>query len=324
MQELLRYESIDSGTLEPGEQLLWEGGARHRGRPRYRITNRRAFCIDGKENSAKHFGTVRWPFHQVVVINVRSNRRATIHLGTGLWILEVNDWTTAVQQICFVNRGRTVRPRRISAKTKMEKVMDRSAGIVTDATGIDYSSIATDLGLLEGEQVLWTGRPIVNQPIVWPVIRRKLLVILAMFFPTVMMLKALNDKPTEPSDVMLGLFAAIWFIIAISSLTLWPIIRRWRLGRTQYVVSSRRAFIIEPSNGGRRIRFVFIDALPAHFDRVMQLDGSGDINVAQGFVFKQIPQVSAVHQQLMESVLAARRDLPDLGWQDLSSRAPGI
>jgi hypothetical protein len=182
---------------------------------------------------------------------------------------------------------------------------------------IDYSSIATDLGLLDGERVLWTGRPIVNQPIGWPVIRRKLFVVLMLVFPSAMVYRVLNERQFDAADLVFGMIAAIWFPLAIHSLTTKPIFERWRLRRTQYVLTTRRAFVIEPQSGGRRIRFIFIDSLPAHFDRVVQPDGSGDVKIGQRIVFKQIPGALAMHQELVNAVLAARRDLPDLGWQDL-------
>jgi hypothetical protein len=120
-------------------------------------------------------------------------------------------------------------------------------------------------------------------------------------------------------DVILGLIAAVWLPVAIHSLTTKPIFARRRLRRTVYVLTSRRAFIIEPAHGGRRIRFIFIDALLARFDRTIQNDGSGDLMVGQGISFSQIPEASTVHAQLVDAVLAARKDLPDLGWQDAGS-----
>ena len=124
-----------------------------------------------------------------------------------------------------------------------------------------------------------------------------------------------GDQP-EAVKVVFGLVAAVWFFSAIYSLTVKPIVDRWQLARTRYVLTTRRAFVIRPYKGGRCVCFVFVDALPAQFERVMQPDGSGDITVGRGIGFRQIADAAVAHQHLVDAVLAARRDLPDLGWQD--------
>jgi hypothetical protein len=134
--------------------------------------------------------------------------------------------------------------------------------------------------------------------------------------------RALTDRQVEGLDALFGLIAAGWYLLAIHSLTTKPIITRWRLGKTQYALTTRRVFVIEPYAGGKRVRFAFIDALGARFDRIMQTDGSGDVHVGMGIVFVQIPEAATVHQQLADAVLAARRDLPDLGWQGGTGEEP--
>jgi hypothetical protein len=188
--------------------------------------------------------------------------------------------------------------------------MDQSGAV------IDCSPLAADLGLLEGERVLWSGRPIVDQPIRWPVIRRKLITLAALIVPSLLAIKVIHSGPLEPSDVIIGAIVAVWFLMALHALITKPIFARLLLKHTQYVLTTRRAFAIESPAGGRRVRFVFIDALPARFDRDMQRDGSGDVTVDHGLIFRQVADSAAVHLQLVEAVLAARRDLPDLGWQD--------
>jgi hypothetical protein len=141
-------------------------------------------------------------------------------------------------------------------------------------------------------------------------------VFLFLIFPSLLLMRVFAQRELDPANVFFGIVSAIWYLIALHSLTTKPLINRWRLARTQYALSTRRAFVIEPWRGGRRIRFVFVDSLPARFDRTMHPGGSGDVTVGQGIVFTQIADASAVHQELVNAVLTARRDLPDLGWQD--------
>jgi hypothetical protein len=99
-------------------------------------------------------------------------------------------------------------------------------------------------------------------------------------------------------------------------LTTKPLIARWRLRRTNYVLTSRRAFTLEPHRIDRRVRFVFIDALPAGFTRTLQPDGIGDVGVGLGMTFEQIADAATAHARLVDAVLTARRNPPDLGWQE--------
>ena len=313
MRDVLRYESRDGGTLEAGEHLLWEGGGKRQGRALFRITNRRAFCTNRKENLAKHLATIRWPFHEMIVFRLKK-RGAILRLGTKLWISCPDDWTTVAGHLLRVNRGRLTRRRRGAKNLKTETVMD-AVPIATD-TPLDYSSVATDLGLIEAERVIWTGQPMRNLQIRWPAVRRKIWIAAWRVVPSVLAFNAMRGDQPEAVKVVFGLVAAVWFFSAIYSLTVKPIVDRWQLARTRYVLTTRRAFVIRPYKGGRCVCFVFVDALPAQFERVMQPDGSGDITVGRGIGFRQIADAAVAHQHLVDAVLAARRDLPDLGWQD--------
>jgi hypothetical protein len=314
MTQVLRYESNDGGSLEAGEHLIWEGGGVRRGRPRFRITSRRAFCIDGKENVGKHRATVRWPYHRMITVGVSRSGLATIHFDTTLWLLRVQDWATVAGYLVNLNRGRLTRRRRGSPPIAPETVMDAIA--TDDIPQIEYASIASDLGLIEGERVLWTGRPIVQQPIRWPMVRKKLITLAGLCVACGIAYGIFQLAAINPMSVIGGIIAVIWIPLALHALTTKPLIDRWRLGRTQYVLTSRRAFVLEPWRGGRRVRFIFVDSLPSNFSRVVQDDGSGDVTVGHLIVFRQIPESAVVHGKLVAAVLSARKDLPDLGWQD--------
>jgi hypothetical protein len=154
---LLGYESRDGGALEPGEKLLWEGGGRKRHRPAFRITNRRAFFLLGKADAAKHRVTVQWPLREAIIVHLPRRRGATIQLGN-LWLTDVEDWATVAGLLISVNRRRWVRRRRTSAKPESRMQAIPTTETAHAAQQVSYSSVTTELGLLENERVIWTGR----------------------------------------------------------------------------------------------------------------------------------------------------------------------
>ena len=79
-------------------------------------------------------------------------------------------------------------------------------------------------------------------------------------------------------------------------------------------------FAVAPDGGGRRVTFVFLDALPPTFARHHWPDGTGDVavtapaSVPAAVTFERVDDPAAVHARLVDAVLTARRDLPDHGW----------
>ena len=313
---LLAYASADPAALRPGEVLLWEGGTLAPRRwwrrspvpAAFRITNVRAFCVTGRPRADKHRAPVALPARPVVVVRHPRRGPATLELGPTLWLTGLDDWRAPAQRLAAV----PPRPRRRRRRHHPEP--RRLPTVTPEACPSDLDP--HDLALLPDERVLWSGRPSPRAPFGWPAVRHKLGILAWAAAPAAMLAWAVHSGSREGADVVIDVIAAVWLLGAVYRLTIAPPLRRWRLARSRYVLTTRRAFAIGPYRGGRRITFVFLDALPATFVRQQWPDGFGDLTVNHAVSFERVADPLAVHAQLVDAVLTARRDLPDLGWSD--------
>ncbi len=314
---LLAYASADPAALRPGERLLWEGGVRLPRRrfrraltvPAFRITDRRAFCTAGRPNVDQHRGSRSLARRPTVVVRQPRRGPATIELGAGLWLTGLDDWRTPALQLAALpppprRRRRSSTP----PEPRMPPTSPEPAPV--DPDGVDPH----DLALLADERVVWSGRATPWSPFAWPAVRHKLVILAWAAVPTAALAWAVHVGPHETPAVVVGAAAIAWLATAAHWLTVAPFRRRRQLARSRYVLTTRRAFAVAPAGGGRRVAFVFLDALPATFARQHWPDGYGDVPVEGPVVFERVADPAAVHAQLVEAVLAARRDLPDLGW----------
>ena len=309
---LLAYASADPAALRLGERLLWSGGTLTRRRwwhprvdpPAFRITNRRAFCATRRPLAAYHQAPIPLPLLTGGSVHVPRRGPATIDVG--LRLTGLVDWPVAVRHLAAIPRPPRRRRRGGSTPTPM----------TTHAPAADVPPdlAPVDLALLPDERVLWSGRPTPADALAWPTVRPKLVVLGSMLIPAAILAACLAIQPVTAAQVVFGLLAAVWLLIAGYSMTIAPLRRRWQLRRSRYVLTTRRAFAVAPDRGGQRVTFVFLDALPPAFARHHWPDAFGDVAVAHPVTFERVPDPAAVHATLVDAVLAARRDLPDLGW----------
>jgi hypothetical protein len=312
---LLAYASADPAALRPGEVLLWEGGALaprrwwHRSPipPAFRITNWRAFCVMARPRADKHRAPVPLPTRLVIVVRHPRRGPSTLELGPALWLRGLDDWRTPVRHLAAVprpprRRRRHPVPRRLSTVTPEPHPSDLDPH---------------DLALLPDERVLWSGRPSPRALFAWPAVRHKLGILAGAAVPAAVLAWAVHSGGRDVGDFVIDGICAIWLLVAVYRLAIAPPLRRWQLARSRYVLTTRRAFAVRPYRGGRRITFVFLDALPATFVRQQWPDGFGDLTVNHAVSFERVADPLAVHAQLVDAVLTARRDLPDLGWSDV-------
>ncbi len=303
---LLAYASADPAALRPGERLLWEGGhvgpawLGRRGRPRFRITTRRAFCVDGSTRPDRHQRPVRWPFRGPVVVHQPGRRPATIVLNDYFWITGLTDWRPAARALAAVappGRRPPTDPR------------------MTDPALADDD----DLGLLPDERVVWAGRPRPRLPLGWFAVRPKLVTLAWMAVPALLLIRPWSEPHWDAGDVALTVAGSLWLLASVHRLFVRPWRDRRRLAGTRYVLTTRRAFAVDHPLGIRRVTFVFVDALPPTFARTQLADGHGDVHVCPAVLFERVPDAARVHAHLVDAVLAARGTGPDLHWAALDA-----
>ena len=323
----LSYASADPAVLRPGERLLWEGGTLARRHwwhrsvalPAFRITTARAFCVTPRPRYDRHRAPVALPVTLAVVADPRRGP-STIELGPGLWLVGLDDWRTPARVLAGVPRP----PRRRRRRT----LPGRPPAVTTPLSPLSPPLLPPplprepdphDLALLPDERVLWSGRGHPRAALGWPAVRHKLGIVAWLAVPAGLVAWDHWVLPPGQATAAVATVAGLWLVMALYRLTVVPLRRRWHLARCRYVLTTRRAFAISPHHGGRRIAFVFLDALPATFARQHWPDGFGDVAVNPAVAFDRVADPAAVHSQLVDAVLTARRDLPDLGWADLPS-----
>ena len=322
----LPYASGDPAALRPGEHLLWEGGSLANDRrwpwsddrrPPFRVTNFRAFCTrPGPTSSSSRRPLRRSPVALPVnraAVFVPRRGPATIRLSDRLWITGVADWQIVARLVAAVRRPPRLIRRRRSPRHPMPPVTPEPQPFTVNPSTVAPSD---DLGLLPDERVVWTGRPALPSPLNRAAVVRTLLTLAWLPIPILLLLwtTAVNPSDFRPVRVIGVLIAVVWLLVAGHRLTVGPLRRRWQLRRSHYALTTRRAFAITPDRGGRRVAFVFLDAVAPSFARRHWPDGFGDVAVSGTVDFLRVADPGAVHAALVAAVLAARRDLPDLGW----------
>jgi hypothetical protein len=310
----LQYVSADPAALRPGETLLWEGGATRQRRwwhrrplpAAFRVTDRRAFYALGRPRPERHQGSVALPIRDGIIAFQPRRGQPAVWLGGPLWLTGLDDWQTVAAIACSIPRVRPPRP------SRRRRPLPPPEARMADA--VDLKVDALDLGLLADERVLWHGRPSPRDALSWPAVRRGLGIVAWACLPTAVLSWAVYAGFRETAAVIFGLLSVLWLVAAGYQLTIAPLRRRWRLDRSRYVLTHRRAIAIAPLAGGRRVTFVFLDALPPTFSRQLWPDGFGDLFVTPSLSFERIADPLAVHTLLVDAVLTARRELPDLGW----------
>jgi hypothetical protein len=147
------------------------------------------------------------------------------------------------------------------------------------------------LALLElspGEQVLWTNRPRAVSRLVWQAAPKAFLGLAIVTFVVFWMFmvirgghngweKGKHVPPFAPHNVLIAAVAGLWLIPPGLYVLTWPL-RDWqRLRKSSYVLTNRRAIIIEPGFlGGTKTHTYVSESL-----RLMRVeehsDGSGDL-----------------------------------------------
>jgi hypothetical protein len=147
------------------------------------------------------------------------------------------------------------------------------------------------LALLElspGEQVLWTNRPRAVSRLVWQAALKAFLGLAIVTFVVFWMFMVIRgghngwDKgkhvpPFVPHNVLIAAVVGLWMIPPSMYVLSWPL-RDWqRLSKTSYVVTDRRAIIVESGFFGRTKAHSY-DAKSLRLMRVEEYgDGSGDL-----------------------------------------------
>ena len=166
--------------------------------------------------------------------------------------------------------------------------MSRPLGRPSDECGQSDASALALLELSPGEQVLWTNRPRAVSRLVWQAAPKAFLGLAIVTFVAVWMFmvirgghngweKGKNVPPVAPHNVLIATVAGLWLIPPGLYVLTWPL-RDWqRLRKSSYVLTNRRAIIIEPGFlGGTKTHTYVFESL-----RLMRVeehsDGSGDL-----------------------------------------------
>jgi hypothetical protein len=187
----------------------------------------------------------------------------------------------------------------------MEAASDSSSVAASQASVVD---LPPEFTLLDGERVLWTGRPRVWDPwdgdrltgrviaLAWTMLPASVLV--ARFTPIL-------PEYREAIPWIIVAVAAVWVTIAVWGHTITPLQQARTRRRTRYVLTNLRAVTIERFRSGRmQCRSCFIDLAPTA-SIVLGSDGWGDVGTGYGVDFKSVPDAQAVHALVVQAIQSA-------------------
>ncbi len=169
------------------------------------------------------------------------------------------------------------------------------------------TDLPPDLVLLEGERVLWSGRPHVWETMDRALIWRKTKTVLWLLVPTAILLAWLGIFGTQRPKVpwFFVVLAAVWLLLGLYLLFIQTLVDALRRSRTRYLLTNLRSITLHTSRARQRVHSSFLDmAGGATLDE--NADGTGDVSLdALGARFERVDDARDVYNRTMEAIRAA-------------------
>ena len=169
---------------------------------------------------------------------------------------------------------------------------------------MNETALPDDVPLLEGEALLWSGRPRKWDRIDAAWVLRKVLTLALLAVPIAILLAATGELGPRAhiSHWLSTAVSILWLWIGLHSLTLTPLLDARRRARTCFYLTNLRA-ITQMNSRTRETRSTFLDMAGA-VDLIEEPDGTGEVRLRTGGGFERIAHAAEVYALIVDAIRA--------------------